>query len=125
MKRTLLTSIVAMSIAGGTVVWAQAPFSCGQVRLQGEMLDPELRAWIVLTARRPARDFERRLWEKYPDLPCIDLSCRSDEEIVVDVRKACALSPAQTLENAIQAARLAPLFDWLKSKYPSARAKPT
>jgi len=112
-----------MSIAGGTAGWAQAPFSCEQALLQGETPDPELRAWIVLIARQTARDFARSLWEKYPELPlpCVDLSCLSDEEIVVSVHKGCAISPAWTLENVIRSLPI----NGLQTSYKRAREKAT
>jgi hypothetical protein len=116
MMRMLLPSIMAISFACGPVGRAQAPFSCDQAfgsRLQGEALAPELRAWIVFTARRFVRDSARSLREKHlasDDFCIFDLSCVSDEEIVAFVRRRCAWSPAETLENAIQHGRIDALF---------------
>jgi hypothetical protein len=81
-----------------------AAFSCDptfEARAQSGGLDPEIKTWIVDTARRFYRDRSRDFPDKMRDA-CAELGCVSDEDIVTKVAKQCARAPAQTLELAVQ-----------------------
>ena len=106
MKRTL-TSALAVAIGAATFTppaAAGAAFSCDpafEARAQSGALDPELRSWIVDTARRFYRD---RSKDFPPNMraACAQLSCVRDDDIVAKVAKQCSHSPEQTLELAVQ-----------------------
>jgi hypothetical protein len=108
MKRTLTgalliaTGVAALAFARSAE--AGAPFSCDpmfEARAQSGGLDPELKTWIVDTARRFYQD-------RSSDFPpgmraaCAQLGCVSEEDIVSKVAKQCSRAPAQTLELAVQ-----------------------
>ena len=106
MKRTL-TSALAIAIGAATFTppaEAGAAFSCDpafEARAQSGGLDPELKTWIVDTARRfyqdRSRDFEANMRDA-----CAQLGCVSDQDILTKVAKQCTRTPAQTLELAVQ-----------------------
>ena len=108
MKRTLTSALLiatgAAALAFATSAQAGAAFSCDpafEARAQSGGLDPELKTWIVDTARRFYQDRSR-------DFPaqmrgtCAQLGCASDEDIVTKVAKQCTRAPGQTLELAVQ-----------------------
>lgn len=108
MRRALTSaSMIAMAAAVSAFTpsaEAGAAFSCDpafEARAQSGGLDPELKTWIVDTARRfyqdRSRDFEAAMREA-----CAKLSCVSDEDIVTKVAKQCTRAPSQTLELAVQ-----------------------
>jgi hypothetical protein len=106
MKHTL-TSALAIAIAAATFAppaRAGAAFSCDpafEARAQSGGLDPELKSWIVDTARRFYRDRSRGLEADMRDA-CAELGCVSDQDILAKVAKQCTRAPAQTLELAVQ-----------------------
>ena len=106
MKRTLTLLIAAgaTALALATSAQAGAAFSCDpafEARAQSDALDPELKTWIIDTARRfyqdRSRDFEAERREA-----CAQLGCVSDQDILTKVAKQCTRAPAQTLELAVQ-----------------------
>ena len=104
MKRTLTLLIAAGAAALATSAQAGAAFSCDpafEARAQSGGLDPELKTWIVDTARRfyqdRSKDFPLRM-----RAACAQLGCVSDEDIVTKVARQCTRAPAQTLELAVQ-----------------------
>ena len=105
MKWALQIALLLWSVVCALPTHAQAPFSCNpsfEARQQRGGLDPELRTWIALTARRFAKERAKTFWQRWPrsDYLCIDLNCISDEEIVARVGKRCTAKPGQTLEQA-------------------------
>ncbi len=106
MKRTL-TSALAIGIAAAALTppaQAAAAFSCDaafEARAQSGGLDPELRSWIVDTARRFYQDRSRDFDAEKRDA-CAELGCVSDQDILSKVAKQCTRAPAQTLELAVQ-----------------------
>jgi len=106
MKRTLTRALV-IAIAAATFTpsaGAGAAFSCDpmfEARALSGSLDPELKSWIVDTARRFYQDRSRDFEAKMRDA-CAQLGCVSDEDIVTKVAKQCTRAPAQTLELAVQ-----------------------
>jgi hypothetical protein len=106
MKRTLTSALVVAIVAAAFTPPAQAgaAFSCDpsfEARAQSGGLDPELRSWIVDTARRfyqdRSRGFEAEMREA-----CAQLGCVSDQDILTKVAKQCTRAPSQTLELAVQ-----------------------
>jgi hypothetical protein len=100
----LLMATTAVAIAFATAAQAGAAFSCDvgfEARVQSGAVDPELKAWIVDTARRFYRD---RSKDFPPNMraACAQLSCVRDDDIVAKVAKQCSHSPEQTLELAVQ-----------------------
>jgi hypothetical protein len=100
----LLLATGAAALALAPPAQAGAAFSCDpmfEARAQSGSLDPELKDWIVDTARRFYQDRSR-------DFPasmraaCAQLGCVSDADIVSKVAKQCTRAPAQTLELAVQ-----------------------
>jgi hypothetical protein len=108
MKRTLTKALViatgAAALAFTTSAEGGAPFSCDatfEASARSGTLDPELKTWIVDTARRFYQDRSRDFSAKMRDA-CTELSCVSGEDIVTKVAKQCARAPTQTLELAVQ-----------------------
>jgi hypothetical protein len=108
MKRTLTNALlIAMSaVAPAFAPSAQAgvPFSCDptlEARAQSGNLDPEIKTWIIDTARRFYQDRSR-------DFPtsmraaCAGLGCVSEADIVTKIARQCTRDPSQTLELAVQ-----------------------
>jgi hypothetical protein len=105
LTNTLLIATTAAAVAFASAARAGAPFSCDpmfEARAQSGALDPELKLWIVDTARRQYRDSSKHF---PPTLraACAELGCVSDDDIVAKVAKQCSRSPDQTLELAIRA----------------------
>ena len=101
---TLLIATGAAALAFATRAQAGTAFSCDptfEARARSDGLDPELKAWIVDTARRfyqdRSRDFPAQM-----RAACAELGCVSDDDIVTKVARQCTRSPAQTLELAVQ-----------------------
>jgi hypothetical protein len=83
---------------------AQAVLSCVplfEARQLNKSIKPEIRTAIVDTVRQYARE-RKLLWQiRTPvALPCMDLACVGDEEIVNQVVLQCAGNPFQKLESA-------------------------
>ena len=100
----LLIAATAAALALATSAQAGAAFSCDpafEARAQSGSLDPELKTWIVDTARRFYQDRSRDFAAKMRDA-CAELGCVSDEDIVTKVARQCTRAPAQTLELAVQ-----------------------
>jgi hypothetical protein len=108
MNRTLRSALLivtgAAALASATPAAAGAAFSCDptfEARAQSGRLDPELKSWIVDTARRfyqdRSRDFPAQM-----RAACAGLGCVSDDDIVTKVARQCTRAPAQTLELAVQ-----------------------
>jgi hypothetical protein len=105
MKRaTLILLMAGGALALATPAGAGAAFSCDpafEARAQSGAIDPELRTWIVDTARRFYQDRSR-------DFPppmraaCAALGCVSEDVIVSKVAHQCSRAPTQTLELAVQ-----------------------
>ncbi len=94
----------AAALAFAPSAEAGAAFSCDptfEARVQNGGLDPELKTWIVDTARRFYQDRSRYFEAQMRDA-CAQLGCVSDEDIVTKVAKQCTRTPAQTLELAVQ-----------------------
>jgi hypothetical protein len=101
---TLLIATGATALALATSAQAGAAFSCDpafEARAQSDSLDPELKTWIVDTARRfyqdRSRDFPAQM-----RAACAELGCVSEEDIVTKVARQCTRTPGQTLELAVQ-----------------------
>jgi hypothetical protein len=108
MKRALISALLlatgATALAVATPARAGGPFSCDpmfEAWAQSGVLDPELKDWIVDTARRFYEDRSRDFPDKMR-AACARLGCVSAEDIVSKVAKQCTRAPAQTLELAIQ-----------------------
>jgi hypothetical protein len=108
MKRVLISALLlatsAAVLALASPARAGAPFSCDtmfEAWAQSGSLDPELRDWIVDTARRFYEDRSRDFPDKMR-AACAGLGCVSAQDIVSKVAKQCTRAPAQTLELAIQ-----------------------
>jgi hypothetical protein len=106
MKRTLTLLIAAgaAALAFATSAQAGAAFSCDpafEARAESDALDPELKTWIVDTARRFYQDRSRGL-PAQRRAACAELGCVSDEDIVTKVARQCTRAPGQTLELAVQ-----------------------
>jgi len=107
--RRALTSASMIAMAAATLAFTTSAegggaFSCDpafEARAQSGTLDPEVKTWIVDTARRFYQDRSRDFAPKMRDA-CAELSCVSDEDIVTKVAKQCTRAPAQTLELAVQ-----------------------
>ena len=94
----------AAALASATPAAAGAAFSCDpafEARAQSGGLDPELKTWIVDTARRFYQDRSRDFEADRRDA-CAQLGCVSDQDILTKVAKQCTRAPAQTLELAVQ-----------------------
>jgi hypothetical protein len=101
---TLLIATTAAAVAFASAARAGAAFSCDpmfEARAQSGALDPELKLWIVDTARRFYQD---RSANFPPSLraACAQLSCARDDDIVAKVARQCSRAPGQTLELAVQ-----------------------
>src|SRR5215469_9664248 len=72
-----------------------------QARAEGGGLDPELRGWIVDTARRFYQDRSQG-FSSERRAACASLACVSEEDIVAKVARQCTRMPNQTLELAVQ-----------------------
>jgi hypothetical protein len=100
---TRILPIAAMALALATPARAGA-FSCDaafEARSQSGGLDPELKRWIVDTARRFYQDRSR----EFPPAmraACAALGCVSEDDIVSKVARQCSRVPTQTLELAVQ-----------------------
>ncbi len=108
MKRTLTSALLiatgAAALAFATSSEAGAAFSCDptfEARARSGGLDPELKTWIVDTARRFYQD-RSRAFPAQMRAACAQLGCVSDEDIVTNVAKQCTRAPGQTLELAVQ-----------------------
>jgi hypothetical protein len=104
LPRALLIAITAVAVALAGPAQAGAAFSCDptfEARAQNGALDPELKLWIVDTARRFYQD---RSKDFPPSLraACAQLSCVRDDDIVAKVAKQCGRAPDETLELAVQ-----------------------
>jgi hypothetical protein len=104
LPRALLIATTAVAVALAGPARAGAAFSCDpafEARAQSGALDPELKLWIVDTARR----FYQARSKSLPPVmraACAQLSCVRDDDIVAKVAKQCSRSPEQTLELAVQ-----------------------
>jgi hypothetical protein len=97
-------AIVLCWMAGGLPAHAQAVLSCVplfEARQLNKSIKPEIRTAIVDTVRQYARE-RKLLWQRRApvELPCMDLACVDDEEIVNQVVLQCAGNPFQKLESA-------------------------
>ena len=108
MKCTLTSALMiamgAAALAFPPPAESGAAFSCDptfEARAQSGTLDPELKTWIVDTARRFYQDRSRDFEAKMRDA-CAELGCVSDQDIVGKVAKQCTRAPSQTLELAVQ-----------------------
>jgi hypothetical protein len=100
----LLIATTAATIAFATAAQAGAAFSCDPAfvaRAQSGALDPELKAWIVDTARRFYQDRSQG-FPPSQRAACTQLSCVRDEDIVAKVARQCSRAPDETLELAVQ-----------------------
>ncbi|HWF93473.1 MAG TPA: hypothetical protein VG291_00775 [Xanthobacteraceae bacterium] len=99
-----MIAMAAAALAFSPSAEAGAAFSCDptfEARAQSGGIDPELKTWIVDTARRFYQDRSRDFEAKMRDA-CAQLGCVSDEDIVIKVAKQCTRTPSQTLELAVQ-----------------------
>jgi hypothetical protein len=103
-RATAILLIAGAALACATSARAGAAFSCDpafEARAQSGAIDPELKSWIVDTARRFYQDRSR-------DFPpgmraaCTALGCVSEDDIVSKVARQCSRAPTQTLELAVQ-----------------------
>jgi len=100
----LLVAATTAAVALATSAQAGAAFSCDpafEARAQSGSLDPELKTWIVDTARRFYRDRSRN-FPAQMRAACAELGCVSDEDIVTKIARQCTRAPGQTLELAVQ-----------------------
>jgi hypothetical protein len=98
----VLTATATLMAAGPA--WAAGAFSCDpqfEARVQGGVLDPELRVWIVDTARR---FYQERSQAFSPErrAACSGLACVNEQDIVAKVARQCTRMPTETLELAVQ-----------------------
>jgi hypothetical protein len=105
LTHALLIATIAAAVTLAGPERAGAAFSCDpafEARARSGALDPELKLWIVDTARRQYRDSSKHF---PPTLraACAELGCVSDDDIVAKVAKQCSRSLDQTLERAIRA----------------------
>ena len=104
LPRALLIATTAVAVALAGPARAGAAFSCDpafEARAQSGALDPELKLWIVDTARR----FYQARSKSFPPVmraACAQLSCVRDDDIVAKVAKQCSRAPDETLELAVQ-----------------------
>jgi hypothetical protein len=105
MKHSLTKALmIVAALALTTSAEGGTPFSCDatfEARARSGTLDPELKIWIVDTARRFYQDRSRDFPARMRDA-CAELGCVSGEDIVAKVAKQCTRAPAQTLELAVQ-----------------------
>ncbi len=90
---------IAFCCLAGQAANGQALVSCRQLLEAGKQnrpIKPEYKAAIVDTVRQHAR--ERQKME--PWLPCQDLACLSDDEVVKRVLSMCSYDPLQGLDAA-------------------------
>jgi hypothetical protein len=102
LRYVLLITTAAGALA--TAAEGGAAFSCDptfEARAQSGSLDPEIKTWIVDTARRFYQDRSKDFPAKMRDA-CAELGCVNDEDVVAKVAKQCTRAPAQTLELAVQ-----------------------
>src|SRR5579871_6540869 len=93
----------AVALAGPSPA-AAAAFSCDaqfEARAASGALDPELRSWIVDTARRFYQD-RSQTFSAERRAACAGLACVSEADIVAKVARQCSHMPDQTLELAVQ-----------------------
>ncbi len=99
----IVVAAAMLALAGPAA--AAGAFSCDkqfEARVQSDVIDPELKSWIVDTARRFYQDRSQAF---SPDrrAACAGLACVSEADIVAKVARQCSRSPDETLELAVQA----------------------
>lgn len=105
MKRVASILLMAgMALAFAAPARAGAAFSCDlafEARVKSGVIDPELRSWIVDTARRFYQD-RSRILPPSMRAACAGLGCVSDDDIMSKVARQCSRTPTQTLELAVE-----------------------
>ena len=101
--RNAVLIAAAIALAGPNAA-AAAAFSCDaqfEARAASGVLDPELRSWIVDTARRFYQD-RSQAFSADRRAACADLACVSEADIIAKVARQCSRAPDETLELAVQ-----------------------
>ena len=83
---------------------ASGAFSCDpqfEARAASGLIDPELKTWIVDTARRFYQD-RSQAFSADRRAACAGLACVGEDDIVAKVARQCSRTPSQTLEIAVQ-----------------------
>src|SRR3974390_1011558 len=102
--RLIAFLLAASALAVTRPAAAGAAFSCDpqfEARVASGVLAPELKSWIVDTARRFYQD-RSQAFSPERRAACRGLSCVSEEDIVAKVARQCTRMPSQTLELAVQ-----------------------
>jgi hypothetical protein len=102
-KAAMIAALAAM-VAPASPAAAGGAFSCDaqfEARAASNDLDPELKGWIVDTARRLYQE-RSQVFPPERRAACAGLACVSEDDIVAKVARQCTRLPSQTLELAVQ-----------------------